>query len=138
MIKDPDKPFSIKNIPINKFYVLGTSKNRTQILFISSSTKNDVTIDTESVLQYGSSCKCYPVLSMSGIIVGSLLIVVGKFHLKETHLSINKCTEDCFSVIQAEGVGGLLSFIDVNDNLLILPYSPNTNKLTVTDRGQND
>lgn len=138
MIKEPDKPFSVKNVPINKFHILGTLKNKTQILFISIATKNDVTIDQDSVLHYGSSCRCYPVLSMSGTIVGSLLIVVGKFHLKETHLSINKCTEDSFSVIQAEGVGGLLSFIDANDNLLILPYAPNINKLTVTDRGQND
>lgn len=139
MITNPTKPFDVSKYAPNVFHVLGNTKTKTQILFLKSTPKNLVTLDVDSVLEYGPNCKCYPVLNALGLIVGSFLIATTNcITLNSMYLTVVKSDEDNFSALQAEGVGGLLSFIDTNDNLLIVPYEPNVNKLTVVDRGQNE
>lgn len=139
MIKNPNKPFSVAQFPINTFVDLGAAKGKTQILFLRNATKNDVTLDMDSTLSYGSNCNCYPILSATGNVIGSLLIAHTKYiNILPTHLVILKSDEDNFSACQVEGVGGLLTFIDSGDNALIIPYEPNLNKLTVVDRGQTE
>jgi hypothetical protein len=139
MITNPSKPIDVSKYAENVFHVLGKNKTKTQILFLKTTPKNVVTLDVDSVLDYGPNCKCYPVLNALGLVVGSLLaITTNCLTFNNMFLTVITSEEDNFSALQAEGVGGLLSFIDTNDNLLIVPYEPNVNKLTVVDRGQNE
>jgi len=139
MITNPSKPIDVSKYEANLFHVIGKSKTKTQILFLKSTPKNLVTLDVDSVLDYGPNCKCYPVLNALGVVIGSFLVVATNcLTLNNMYLTVIKSDEDNFSALQAEGVGGLLSFIDSNDNILIVPYEPNVNKLTVVDRGQNE
>lgn len=139
MITNPSKPIDVSKYAENVFHILGKNKTKTQILFLKTTPKNVVTLDVDSVLDYGPNCKCYPVLNALGLVVGSLLaITTNCLTFNNMFLTVITAEEDNFSALQAEGVGGLLSFIDTNDNLLIVPYEPNVNKLTVVDRGQNE
>lgn len=136
IIRDPRLPFSIRKMPLNTFIVLGVdSKNKTQLLYVTSNEKSTVSIDRESVLEYGPHCKCYPIVSATNAIVGSLLLIDTHYlEFKTSHVMVTRKSEiGSYTLKQAEGVGGLMTFIDEYDNVLIVPYDPTNSKLTVTD-----
>lgn len=136
IIRDPRLPFSIRKMPLNTFIVLGVdSKNKTQLIYVTSNEKNTVSIDRDSVLEYGPHCKCYPIVSVTNAIVGSLLLIDSHYlDFKTSHVMVTRKPDiGSYSLKQAEGVGGLMTFIDEYDNVLIVPYDPTNSKLTVTD-----
>ncbi len=123
------------SVPINQFVSIGTEKGRTQILFLGSTTKSELSVDTSKVIKWSAECVQYVVVTLAGRQIGSLFVVNSrKVNFDHICFYVREYADfGTMQPVQTEGLGSVFVFRDEHRNVLVMPANPIVTSLIVVE-----